>query len=126
MEPAKFFSQLALVTALVGGGLAALHFTVPPAQEHGKFAVACVLLFAGLCAALFFAGRSTAGSRLKSAFINLVSMSVFGKLVVSMCLLLAYRELGQPTNQWFVAIFLWVYLGFTAFEISFLTKLAKG
>jgi hypothetical protein len=37
-----------------------------------------------------------------------------------------YQQVAMPTNQWFVGIFLWCYVVFTAFEVWFMTKLAKS
>jgi hypothetical protein len=45
MTTRSFFSYLALVTAVVAGLLAALHFMVPQAQAHWKFAAASLCLF---------------------------------------------------------------------------------
>lgn len=105
--------------------LIALHFFAAPAQTHWKFSIASVLLFSLVCIGLFYAGKSTAQSKNKFAFTNLVSVSVFGKMVLAMAALFMYQQVAMPTNQWFVGIFLWCYVVFTAFEVWFMTKLAK-
>jgi hypothetical protein len=53
-------------------------------------------------------------------------MSVFGKMVLAMAALFMYQQIAQPQNQWFVGIFLWCYLVYTAFEVWFMTKLARS
>ena len=83
------------------------------------------MLFALVCTGLFYAGASSARSQNKHAFTNLVSVSVFGKMVVALAALFVYQQVAVPTNQWFVGIFLWCYVVFTGFEIWFMTKLAK-
>lgn len=125
MTQASFFQKLLLVSLGAGAVLGGLHLIAPQAQEHGAFALAAVLLFALVCTGLFYAGASAARSKNKHAFTNLVSVSVFGKMVVALAALFIYQQVAQPQNQWFVGIFLWCYVVFTAFEVWFMTKLAR-
>jgi hypothetical protein len=126
MTTRTFFPQLALVSAAAAAVLVALHFFAPPAQPHWKFAIGTVLIFILVCTALFFAGKNAAQSKNKYLFTNLVSASVFGKMVLALALLFAYQRVALPQNQWFVGIFLWCYTIFTVFEVWFMTKLAKA
>ncbi|MBN8680842.1 MAG: hypothetical protein J0M29_21640 [Chitinophagales bacterium] len=126
MPPSSFFQKLLLISALTGLVLAGLHFLVAPAQEHAVFSVVSTVLFMLICLGLYYAGKSTAGSKNRNAFTNLVSVSVFGKMVVALAVLFIYQQTAQPTNQWFVGIFLWCYVVFTAFEVWFMTKLARS
>lgn len=125
MTTRSFFSYLALITVAVSGLLAVLHFAVPPAQAHGPFAVASVALFVLVCVVLYFAGTSAARSTNKYAFTNLVSASVFGKMVAAVAFLFVYQKAAHPANEWFVGIFLLCYVAFTAYEVWFMTRLAK-
>ena len=106
--------------------LALLYGLVPGVQQHGVFAIATLVLFILLCLGLFFAGRNAAQSASKVAFNNLVSASVFGKMVLALGFLYAYHQIAHPTNEWFVGIFLLAYVVYTVFEVWFMTKLAKG
>ena len=126
MNAKSFFARLLLVSAGTALSLAALHFLVVPAQVHWPFSIATVGLFALVCVGLFFAGKSAAQSKNKYAFTNLVSVSVFGKMVLAMAALFLYQQSAKPDNQWFVGIFLWCYVVYTAFEVWFMTKLAKS
>lgn len=125
MNPKSFFSTLFFVAFGTAVTLAGLHFFVPQAQLHWKFSIGSVVLFALVCTGLFYAGISSAQSKNKFAFINLVSVSVFGKMVVALSALFIYKQVAEPTNQWFVGIFLLCYVVFTSFEVWFMTKLAK-
>lgn len=125
MTTRTFFSYLSLVTVVVAGLLAALHWTVLPAQAHWKFAIASLALFVLVCIALYFGGVSTARSANKYAFTNLVSVSVFGKMVASVAFLFVYQKSAQPVNEWFVGIFLFCYVAYTAYEVWFMTRLAR-
>jgi hypothetical protein len=125
MSPRSFFKSLFFVAVGASLVLAILHFFAPPAAEHWRFSIGSVLLFSLVCTGLFYAGTSTAQSKNKFAFTNLVSVSVFGKMVVAMAALFVYQQVAIPANQWFVGIFLMCYVVFTAFEVWFMTKLAK-
>jgi hypothetical protein len=46
-------------------------------------------------------------------------------MVIALAVLFVYQQTAQPTNQWFVGIFLWCYVVFTSFEVWFMTKLAR-
>lgn len=85
-----------------------------------------VLLFALVCTGLFYAGASSARSKNKHAFTNLVSVSVFGKMALALAALFVYQQTAKPQNEWFVGIFLWCYVVFTGFEVWFMTKLARS
>lgn len=126
MTPRSFFTGLLAVTAGAGLGLALLHLLLPPVREHWRFALATLSLFILLCLGLFFAGQNAVRSSSKLAFNGLVSVSVFGKLFLALGFLFAYQKLAQPTNQWFVAVFLWTYVAYTCFEVWFMTRMAKA
>ncbi len=120
-----FFFRLSLVTLLAAAGLGLLHLLVIPARVHGGFAVACIALFFSVCTALFYAGKSAAQSSSKMAFNNLISVSVFGKMVLAILFLFIYQKSSMPPNQWFVGIFLWCYITYTVYEVWFMMQLAR-
>lgn len=126
MESNTFFKWLAIVSAGTAAGLAALHTLLPEAKAHWKFAIASLVLFVLLCMGLFFAGARAARSKSRVAFINLVSGSVFGKMVLAVVFLLIYQRTAHPENEWFVGIFLFCYVVYTGFEIWFMTRLARS
>ena len=84
-----------------------------------------MLLFTLVCIGFFFAGVNSAHSKSKAAFINLVSVSVFGKMVLALGFLFVYQRIAKPDNEWFVGIFLFCYVVYTGFEIWFMTRLAR-
>ena len=126
MAVKTFFTWLLLISAGTALCLLLLHYLVEAARVHWPFSIASVLLFALVCIALYFAGKNAAGSKNKYAFTNLISVSVFGKMVLSMAALFLYQQSVKPDNQWFVGIFLWCYVVYTSFELWFMTRLAKS
>lgn len=84
------------------------------------------MLFILIGVGLYYAGKSAAGSSSKLAFNNLIAASVFGKMLLALAVLFIYQQAAQPTDSWFVGIFLLVYVIYTVFEVWFMTKLSKG
>ena len=126
MNIRSFFTRLAVIGLGTGIALVLLYFLVPQARAHGLFAIASLLLFMLVCTGLYFAGLNAAKSSNKYAFTNLVSVSVFGKMVLALAFLFLYQKAAMPQNQFFVGIFLLCYVVFTAFEVWFMTRLARG
>lgn len=125
MQSKVFFLYLASTTLAVSAILALLHSLLPQTQVYWKLSMASVLLFVAVCAGLFFAGQSAAASKNKLDFNNLITVSVFGKMVLSVLFLFLYREMEKPADNWFVGIFLFCYVVYTGFEVWFMTRLAK-
>ena len=125
MTNQQFFSALAAVTAATATLLGVLHVLLEPMQMHLPLSVSTLVIFVLLCIGLFVAGKKTARSTSKVAFNGLVSASVFGKMLLAIAILFVYQETNKPTNQWFVGLFLLVYVIYTVFEVWFMTKIAK-
>lgn len=125
MNPKSFFSKLALISAGTGALLFALYSFAPPIRLHGHFSIATVILFILVSIGLYYAAANAARARNKHAFTNLVSVSVFGKMALAVGYLLVYQKVMQPTNEWYVGIFLLCYIVYTVFEVWFMTGLAK-
>ena len=83
------------------------------------------MFFVAICAGLYAAGASAAHSANKYAFTSLISLSVFGKMALSLAFLFVYREYAHPEDNWFVGIFLLAYGAYTVFEVWFMSKLAR-
>lgn len=125
MQSRTFFLYLGYISFAVVVSLGLLHGLLPKTRAYWTLSAASVLLFITICAGLFFAGKSAANSQNKLAFNNLISLSVFGKMALSVLFLFLYREMMHPTDNWFVGIFLFCYVVYTAFEVWFMTVLAK-
>ena len=125
MPNSLFYKYLVLVTVGCSAVLAALHFLLEPMRQHWSLSVACIIVFVVLSLGLYFASLSAAKSTSKVAFNGLISGSVFGKMVLAIAVLFIYQNTVKPDNQWFVGIFLFIYVVFTVFEVWFMTKLAR-
>ena len=125
MQSKAFFIYLGYTTLAVSVLLTLLHSLLPETQVYWKLSLASILLFVAVCAGLFFAGHSAASSKNKFAFNNLITVSVFGKMVLAVLFLFLYQQMAKPTDNWFVGIFLFCYVVYTSFEVWFMTRLAK-
>lgn len=126
MPTTRFYLTLAAVTAFTTLCLLALNALVPEVREHASLEVVVLLIFFLLSIGLFHAGMNTVHSRQKVLFNGLISGSVFGKMVLAIVVLFVYQSSAHPTNQWFVGVFLLVYVVFTVFEVWFLSRIAKS
>jgi len=126
MTNKTFFLYLIGITLGAAAVLAAILALMPLAQPHAGFATGVLVLFTAICTGLFFAGKNAAASTSKLAFNNLVSVSVFAKMLIAVAVLFAYQQTAKPQNSWFVGLFLLVYAVYTVFEVWFMTKLARS
>jgi hypothetical protein len=117
--------QLAGITAAVSALLAILYFIIPGVQPHLMFGIASIALFVLICTGLYYGGLNAAHSSSKLAFNSLISLSVFGKMVVALGFLFLYQQAAKPDNTWYVGIFLICYVVYTVFEVWFMSKLAR-
>lgn len=125
MTASVFYKYLAFITLGCSALFGILHLTFHPIRQHWPLSVLTLTAFVLLCLGLFWAGSKTVNSTNKGAFNGLITGSVFGKMILAVGLLYIYQQIWQPTNEWFVAIFLFSYLIYTIFEVWFMTKLAR-
>jgi hypothetical protein len=124
MSTNQFLLKLGITTAISAVLLLGLH-QIPAMQQHWPVSVASVILFSVISILLFFMGENSARSSNKFAFNGLVTISVLGKIVFSMVVLLIYFKVWKPDNRLFVVPFLLIYVIYTIFETAFLLKLAQ-
>jgi hypothetical protein len=125
MTQRLFFSTLTWVSGSVAALLALLDLLLPAFQVHRSLSIGAMLLFIAISIGLFFASKSTVHSSSKAAFNGVMLGSVFGKMVLALAALFIYQQTTQPPNQWFVAIFLFVYAVYAVLEVWFMTKIAR-
>lgn len=85
--------------------------------------VSCFFLFSVL---IYFYAYNTSKSDQLYSFNNVVSASFIIKLIMSICTLLLFQKFQKPQGNSYVLHFIIVYLIYTAYEVYFLTKLAKS
>ena len=103
---------------------AAVYF-LPDARGFGGFAVATLVFFIIICLVLYAMGLNAAKSTNKLAFTGLISISVFGKMVLSLLFLGVYRKVAAPEGSLWVIMFLLTYAVYTGYEVWFMSKLGR-
>ena len=74
---------------------------------------------------MFILGGVTAKSTNKSLFTGVVLGFTFGKIFLSLFVVIGYYELTQPTSKIFLLPFFIVYLVFTIFETYLMMQIGQ-
>lgn len=82
-------------------------------------------LFIPLSIGMFFFGQRAANSENKMLFHNLIIVTIFAKMFLSVFALLIYKKIFHPETKNFTLPFFLVYFIFTIFETYFMVKLAQ-
>ncbi len=124
MTKREFFTWLSVLT----GSLGILVLLIHKKGEVGKFtdfSIYSIVCFFALSVLMFFLGTASAKSQNKYSFNNLIVGNMVLKMILSVLIILAYKETYQIESRAFLLPFLVIYLCYTIFETYFLTKLAK-
>lgn len=124
MSPRVFFAQLFAVSGLTVAGLYFLH-RLPVLQSYAGLSWAALLFFVGLSIAMFYIGRQAAASKNKHNFTNTVMGFTIAKMMIAAFIIVGYLKLFQPATKLFILPFFGIYVIYTIFEISFMTRLGR-
>ncbi|HHS95779.1 MAG TPA: hypothetical protein ENJ45_04250 [Phaeodactylibacter sp.] len=73
----------------------------------------------------YWMGVNAAFSHNKFAFTRVTFIFLFGKLFLSIALLIAYKKIVEPESNLFVLPFFLVYICYTVFETGFMMRLGR-
>lgn len=82
-------------------------------------------LFIPLSIGMYFFGQRASLSENKLLFHNLIIVTIFAKMFLSVFVLLIYKKIFHPETKNFTLPFFLVYFIFTVFETYFMVKLAQ-
>ena len=82
-------------------------------------------LFIPLSIGMFIFGQRASLSENKLLFHNLIIVTIFAKMFLSVFVLLIYKKIFHPETKNFTLPFFLVYFIFTIFETYFMVKLAQ-
>ena len=82
-------------------------------------------LFIPLSIGMYFLGQRASNSENKMLFHNLIIVTIFAKMFLSVIVLLIYKKIFHPETKNFTLPFFLVYFIFTIFETYFMVKLAQ-
>jgi hypothetical protein len=125
MNLRSFLTLLAATTALV------LLLNLVLRQFFGTFVqysgvtAWSLALFIPLSIGMYFLGQLAANSENKFLFHNLIIVTIFAKMFLSVFVLLIYKKVFHPETKNFTLPFFLVYFFFTIFETYFMVKLGQ-
>lgn len=125
MSFGRFFRYLVLITlaAAIWSFIISKFGAVAQTLSIYAISISCFFVFSIL---IFFYAFYTSASDQLYSFNNVVSASFLIKLIMSICTLMLFQKFAKPTGNAYVLHFIIVYLIYTAYEVYFLTKLAKS
>jgi hypothetical protein len=97
----------------------------PLLKQHIIFALLTIVLFSLLSIVIFIFGEKLSKSKNKYLYNNLIVINFILKIVFSVLLILAYVNVTKPVDNWFLGVFIIIYVLFTSFEVLFMTKQAR-
>ncbi|PPK88661.1 hypothetical protein CLV84_1631 [Neolewinella xylanilytica] len=123
METSRFFVLLAGTTLLAVLGIGLCHWLMD-INYAIPFTVVTLVLLLGVCVALFFLGRRSAGAENRMLFSNVFLAGTMAKMFLCGMLVVGYVIVAEPSSKLFILPFFWLYFVFTGFEVYFLMKLS--
>ncbi|MCB0707682.1 MAG: hypothetical protein KDC34_20340 [Saprospiraceae bacterium] len=114
--------SLTLLTVLV---LYATQQVWPLMKQHQLLSWLSLGFFFLLSVLMYWTGLVTSRSENKNMFTAAVLGFVFGKMALSLMIVVIYTKEVQPESKYFILPFFLVYLVYTVFETYFLIRLGK-
>ena len=124
MNRRRFFFQLSLITAGVLLILLFLHIFQPFAPFK-IISLVTLSFFVLLSVAMYLLAAKAALSKDKNAFTRLIMVFTFGKMLLTVALIIAFQKLLKPDSTYYLIPFFFIYIVFTVFETIFMSRLGK-
>lgn len=125
MPTGQFIKSLFLIIA-VCLVLTSMSYFIPILALHIPFSILMIVLFSMLSFGVYYIGNQLANSTNKYLYNNLIIINLMMKILMSLLAIVIYVKLFHPPNDWYLLIFISVYIIFTIFEVYFMTKQAKA
>lgn len=122
MDKSRFFKLLGAGSLLLVAIVYFIH-QLMGLQSSLNFSLFSILFFLIFAVIIYFWGHNAALSTNKNAFTGVVMVSIFGKMLLAILLIVVYTKIQTPDSRLFVLPFILVCLYFIAFEAYFLTQL---
>ncbi len=120
----SFLLQLAGLTGILVLLTLLLGVVAPLADFQGIVGVS-ILFFVLFSIVVYWLAGKAARSTNKYSFTHVTFLFIFGKLLFSVIIVLAYKKIAAPDTNWFVIPFFFIYLCYSIFETSFMMKLGR-
>lgn len=125
MTTKKFTAQLLSLVSILFLSLFILH-SFPLIQPYWDLSILSIVFYTILSILMFLLGKKTANNENINDFSQVVFGSIIGKMFLTVLLVVAYFEMTQPIDRYFLLPFFLIYLAFTIFETAVMMKLSKS
>ncbi len=122
---ASHFFKLLIYTITISSVIVGCMFMIPVLRSHIGFTVLVILMFSCLSIVNFFIGEQLARSSNQYLYNNLIVLNFIVKIIFSFSLVFMYVNIKSPSDNWYLAAFILIYVLFTSFEVLFMSKQAK-
>ncbi len=126
MKNKTFLLALSLLSSLTVLGLTAAQQHWPVLQKYTTLSWIGLAFFISLTLIAFYLGKMTAQSPNLMLFTNMTIGLIFGKMMLSVLIVLAYAHEIKPKDKVFLVPFFSIYLIYTIFETWMLIKLSTA
>jgi len=124
MSQRSFFLQLFGITLLFAI-VAIICSQIPAVSAYTGIFWLSIAFFFFFSLAMYFFAKKAALSSNRHAFTNVTIGTLAGKLLLSVVLLVIYKQVADPPDRLFIIPFFIVYLFYTMFETNFMIKLGR-
>jgi len=124
MSTKTFFIQLLSVAGVLAALLFALNF-VEEFYRHQSLYWMSWGFFVGLSILMYYIALGAAKSKNPHTFHQMAILFIFGKMLLTVVIIIAYLQIAKPETTLFIIPFFIIYFGFSIFEYYFMIKLGK-
>ena len=124
MTNRQFYFKLGLLTIATIVAMAGLHL-IPVLAPFWDITIGSIVLFLVISILAWHLGQKAALSKNKNNFTALVLGFIFGKMFLCVIFVLIYTKTVFPESKFFLIPFFLIYLVYTIFETTILTKLGR-
>ena len=124
MNRRRFSFQLVLLTVFLTGFVLILQY-FPVFTSSTGFSLLSIGFFFLLSLIMFLVAAKAAVSKDRNAFTRLIMVFSMSKMLLSVILVIIYKQVIKPESIYFVIPFFVIYSAYTVFESIFMTKLGK-
>jgi hypothetical protein len=124
MTDISFYKQLAITTGISLVAII-LCYTFLPIGDYKLLGIIGMVFFVSLSILVFHFSKKMTHSQDLNAFTRLIMYNLMMKLFISFIILFIYYKAVQPDERLFILPFIVIYLIFTIFEATFLSRQAR-
>lgn len=125
MSSTRFFRGLFITTIVASAAALAFHM-VERISAHWPLSVGAIIMYTALSVGMYYIGLQAASAKNKHLFTNVTLGFTLLKMLTSAGAIVTYILIVEPEDKLFILPFFVIYFLYTAFELLFMIKVARG